>query len=59
MEGRRGHTQGEHRAILDALRSRQADRCVDLLRGHIGRRLEQIVDAVKEGYLRIYMPPVA
>lgn len=56
MEGRRGLTQGEHKAILDALRNGQADQCVDLLRNHIGRRLEQIVDAVKEGYLRIYMP---
>ncbi len=57
MEGRRSHTQAEHKAILDALRDGDADRCVELLRGHIGRRLEQVVEAVREGYLRIYMPP--
>jgi DNA-binding GntR family transcriptional regulator len=56
MEGRRSHTQAEHKAILHALRNGHADHCVDLLRGHIGRRLEQVVEAVKEGYLRIYMP---
>lgn len=56
MEGRRGHTQGEHKAILEAVRGGQTGQGLDLLRDHIGRRIEQIVEAVKEGYLRIYMP---
>ena len=57
MEGRRHTTQGEHRAMLEAVRRRDADAAAQLLQDHIHRRLDQIVEAVKESYARIYMKP--
>ncbi|WP_131113969.1 GntR family transcriptional regulator [Lichenihabitans psoromatis] len=59
MRGRRGGTQGEHRAILDAMKARDAARGCDLMEAHVQRRLEQIVEAVREGYASIYMGNVA
>ena len=55
MEGRREHTQGEHHAILKALRKRDADRAEALIGGHIMLRQDQIVPAVKDAFARIYM----
>ena len=59
MRGRRGGTQGEHRAIVDAITSRNAADGSALMEAHVRRRLEQIVEAVKEGYARIYMGDAA
>src|SRR5262249_45805169 len=53
--GRRTVTQSEHRAILAAVAARDAPACVKLLIGHIERRHEQIVAAIRESYARIYM----
>ncbi|MDQ0396113.1 GntR family transcriptional regulator [Labrys monachus] len=53
--GRRSVTQSEHRAILQAAMDRDEDRAKSLLGEHIDRRLDQIVEAVKEGYARIYI----
>jgi DNA-binding GntR family transcriptional regulator len=55
MEGRRQHTQGQHRAILDALRGRDAEACEALIGSHIALRQDQIVVAVKNAFARIYM----
>ncbi|MCC7275856.1 MAG: GntR family transcriptional regulator [Alphaproteobacteria bacterium] len=53
--GRRAATQSEHAQVLDALRARDATRCVAVMNSHIARRLDQIVDVIREGYARIYM----
>jgi DNA-binding GntR family transcriptional regulator len=47
----------EHAGIMAALRARDAARCDALMRGHIERRLDQIVDVVKEGVVNIYVAP--
>src|SRR3546814_16096757 len=38
MQGRRDHTQGEHRALIAAIRARDAATASDLTRIHIPRR---------------------
>ena len=53
--GRRNVTQSEHRAILQAAMDRDEERAKSILEQHIDRRLDQIVEAVKEGYARIYI----
>ena len=55
MEQRRGETQGEHRQILAALRERNSDLAAERMRRHIERRMDQITEAIKEGYSRIYL----
>lgn len=54
QKGRRKHTQAEHLEIVRALRRRDAARCADLIRGHISRRLDQIVDVIRTGFGEIY-----
>ena len=53
-KGRRAITQGEHAAVLAALKKRDADACARILREHIAHRLDQITEVIGEGYLRIY-----
>ena len=55
--GRRSITQGEHRAILTAVMKRDSTLARRLMGLHIDRRIDQIVDAVKEGYARLYIAP--
>jgi len=55
MQGRRDFTQAEHRAILQALRERDANKCVALMHEHIEHRMDQIIEAVKKCYARIYV----
>jgi DNA-binding GntR family transcriptional regulator len=57
MDGRRQGTQAEHVAVLDAFRDRDAASAAALLERHIHRRLDQLVEAVKESYARIYVHP--
>jgi DNA-binding GntR family transcriptional regulator len=57
QQGRRSHTQSEHIRIVAALRARDADKAADLLRQHISRRLDQIVDVIKAGFGEIYTRP--
>lgn len=45
----------EHLALVQLLKRRDAEGCVTLLQQHIEHRLEQIVDAVKKSYGRIYV----
>ena len=53
--GRRTTTQSEHAGMLVALRSRDGARAAEAMNSHIARRLDQIVDVIREGYARIYM----
>jgi DNA-binding GntR family transcriptional regulator len=53
--GRRAATQTEHAEVLEALAARDAERCTAIMNGHITRRLDQIVEVIREGYARIYM----
>lgn len=55
MDGRLSHTDTEHRQIVEKLKKRDADGCAELMRAHISRRLDQIVEVIKEGFARIYM----
>jgi len=55
MQNRRVHTQDEHLQIVRALQKRDCDRAVRLMRQHISRRLDQIVDVIRTGYAEIYM----
>jgi len=52
----RGATQKEHLQILKALQARDAAAAQQELSGHIGRRREQIVEAITQGLARIYLP---
>ena len=53
--GRRMTTQSEHAGVLSALKSRDASRAAEAMNTHIARRLDQIVEVIREGYARIYM----
>lgn len=53
MDFKRSETQSEHRAIIDALRARDADLAVTQMNNHISRRLDQITAAVKESFSRL------
>jgi DNA-binding GntR family transcriptional regulator len=57
MKGRRNTTQGEHRAVLEAVRRGDANGAVLLLEEHIHHRLDQVVEAVKESFARLYVTP--
>jgi DNA-binding GntR family transcriptional regulator len=51
----RDSTQKEHRAILKALKARDAAASDRLLRRHIVLRREQVVEAIQRGLARIYL----
>lgn len=51
----RDSTQKEHRAIVRALKARDAEASDKLLREHIGLRRDQIVEAITRGLARIYL----
>ncbi len=53
MDAKRHKTQGEHRAIVQALLARDADLAVEHMNAHISRRIDQITAAVKESFSRI------
>lgn len=55
QQGRRSHTQGEHMRIVEALERRDIDVLPDMMRSHIGRRLDQITDVIRTGFSTIYM----
>ncbi len=55
MDSKRHGTQGEHRAIVQALNARDADLAAERMNAHISRRLDQITAAVKESFSRIYL----
>ena len=51
----RDSTQKEHRAILKALKARDAAASDRLLREHIGHRQDQVVEAITRGLAKIYL----
>ena len=53
--GRRSKTPSEHAEILAAIKARNPERCTQATNQHISRRLDQIVEVIREGYARIYM----
>lgn len=55
----RDSTQKEHRAIVEALARRAPAEAERLLTDHIALRREQIVEAIKLGLARIYLPQEA
>lgn len=55
QNGRRTHTQGEHLQIVRALQARDVRQAEDMVRAHISRRLDQIVDVIRAGITEIYM----
>lgn len=55
MDSRRQRTQGEHRAVLDAIRRKDADAAAAAMSGHITHRLDEITGGIKEGISRIYL----
>lgn len=55
MAGRRHATQSDHRAIVEALAARDADGAIDVMRPHIERRLDQIVEVIRDGHARLGM----
>lgn len=55
MDGRRDHTQAEHRAIVTAIRKRDATLAEELISRHIMLRHDQIVMVVKDALARIYI----
>lgn len=55
MSARVKTTKGEHRKIMRALIRRDADKAEQVMTTHISRRMDQVVDAVKEGISNIYM----
>lgn len=54
MLGRRDSTQAEHRALIEAIRQREAARAAEIARAHIARRLDQILGVLREGYALLY-----
>jgi DNA-binding GntR family transcriptional regulator len=55
QNGRRTHTQNEHLHIVHAIKKRDAAQASQLMRDHISRRLDQIVDVIRAGFAEIYM----
>jgi DNA-binding GntR family transcriptional regulator len=55
MAARRPRTQGEHRAILEAIAVRDAGLAVSLVDRHIVRRRDEIAEAVKECHARLFV----
>ncbi len=52
-------TKGEHLQIMEAIAARDADVAAGVMTTHISRRMDQVVDAVKEGISSIYMAGAA
>jgi DNA-binding GntR family transcriptional regulator len=55
MDSAVARTKGEHKLIMEALAARDSDRAIALMRGHVVKRMDQIVASVREGYSNIYV----
>jgi DNA-binding GntR family transcriptional regulator len=55
MDARRGRTQQEHRAILEAVAAKDPDRASRLMLDHIDKRADEIAAAVREAHARIFL----
>jgi DNA-binding GntR family transcriptional regulator len=56
MEQRVSVTRGEHRELMAHLAKRDAAACRAILRGHIEKRLDQIIAYARAGYSALYLP---
>lgn len=56
MEQRVSVTRGEHRELMAQLAKRDAAACRKILRGHIEKRLDQIIAFARAGYSALYLP---
>jgi DNA-binding GntR family transcriptional regulator len=54
-DGRHEESYRQHHRLLDVLRERKEAQCVEVLRGIIERRQEEIVEVIKEGAVRLYV----
>lgn len=57
MEGRRDHTQNEHREILDHICAGDTQAAIAVMREHILHRNEDILVAIKAAYGHVYTRP--
>lgn len=55
MAARVGATKGEHLRIIDSLLARDDAEAAAVMAQHIERRMDQVVDAVREGISSIYL----
>lgn len=56
MAERAAHTRGEHKQIMSAVEARDADAAAALMRAHIEKRMDQVVNSVRQGYAQLYVP---
>ena len=56
MAERAAHTRGEHKQIMAAVEARDADAAAALMRAHIEKRMDQVVNSVRQGYAQLYVP---
>lgn len=56
MEQRISVTRGEHRELMTRLAARDAEACRRIVRGHIEKRLDQIIAYARAGYSALYLP---
>jgi len=54
METRRDAIYEEHLRILDAVQARDRGRCQDLIESHISHRMDEIVQVIQAGVIRLY-----
>ncbi|MCV6576322.1 MAG: GntR family transcriptional regulator [Cohaesibacter sp.] len=57
MVGRETKSSSDHRAIVNALRERDAEQAVAKLRKHITKRSEETTKAVRTAFSQLYVPP--
>ena len=55
MEERRPRTRSETREIIDAMQGRDGERAVHLMEAHISRRSDEIAEALKECYAKLFL----
>ncbi|MEM6825096.1 MAG: GntR family transcriptional regulator [Pseudomonadota bacterium] len=55
MAARVATTKGEHRAVIEALVARDPVTAAAIMSTHIERRMDQVLDAVRQGITSIYM----
>lgn len=55
MSDRIRRSKAQHIAIMDALEARDGERAADVMGEHIGKRMDQILEAVRQGIASIYV----
>ena len=52
-------SKDEHRALMAALIARDAEQATAIITSHVGKRMDQVTDVVREGISALYMDPDA